>query len=1362
MSARNESDPPVSPEEDRAELFKRVLGYLNFSNGKPDSSFLQPLDRIAAAAGYTDSWQPLRDVLTQQLQELQGTEAAFSDCEQASAVIPLVFDELLPAYREFHEDLLFHTDPSDLQNPFFLGRCFEAVLAQGAPWDETQRVVDGAITHLNDFLGFRPVAVLENGQEMQPYDHEWHRPVPLFVRGAGVCSGPHYEIVERALELLAVVPSGVLHNAHFDLNRMDEFALDLRAYDHDHPVFKRTNYLFGEWDPHSIDGHGYYSRFVVRAIILHALIDWVEDQSDRVEAVFDAGAVLCGTMLMASAICGDGPACHHSEVTLGSLLPSVARQRDDFYLQLLETVDDKRKRRLNREASFTRQPFGHVRQALNLRLAHYGARQTQYRHLSNVYARMGHPQAAREHASIIPSCSARFECEIQWRLTAVSAAIESHDAAAAARLLAEVEDLMTRGIHCGGLVDPWNILGFQGNFPLFAAREDSIPDVRVEVILDLMDRTFDALSRSLAEAAVEGRTDLVNELTQRFERLAQYWDQFAAHVIDDLPHVYGGESLESARHVSAALAEWRAAGEAAGDINFWRGHVENFTSARSYACVVEALLASGDHVAAMALLMQWLSCADDVGIEYGPFSIHAQLLDWMKKLTTDDDGEVVRPVSWESIRRLFDYLEVNAGDYWSVPQLDSISARPSKPEPGLEDWDVDRGDDWFENDEDDEDNLFEAAYEEVVYRDTTDDGFEGEVHDGGGEMPGSTEFEVLNRELEPRIKFIMALAQLWQCAATALASDILAVDETASTSTDDKQAGAGSLTPGREPQLTEEQIDVFASWWKRLSTLQDELLALMNAVWDREIELVGGDLDSTMEFDIQLQTKFYLLNTIIAAHINCRVAESGVLCLLPAVTQLGEMPEDERDMIEFYRAVIRQDVSAVKRRLGSQIRRLSRKPLLYVPLDAGGHPMQVLVARTVQTDIRFLLTQLPRLGLFRETWHIVRLAHRMERETRPGQMAVTEFDRIFRTGLRNTIDCLIKSADHWNDGEYSDEDLISLIGDVLNHYRDQWYRHSRTMRLSAVEGLQDELIWDEVKEFVERYGGELFHAQTLNLGNLRTIMHNGIEWFLEKLAEYDDPLRPNPLLEALEKDEIEVEDAVEMLELIFGSIVDRFDRFLEYNTTTTQSDYGNKFYVLLDFLRVEAAYDRDAWERIPESIVHRSLAMAGRTGALGILEEIIEADCRQDADRHIENLQELETKYGVHLPAVSDRLNERFVKQLSVNRIISLVETSLNIDGQNEFANDRFQELCREIDDYMQEIAGSAVDIPQWLQEVEREVNRLEAPSDFIPPPELDVRQPPVRVAEEDVRDQLEKWGMAIADSERSRRKSSRRRRQKP
>lgn len=1342
MSQRNDSGTPSPSELDEA--FTKVLGYLNFSNGKSDVDFLSQLSRLADHCDVETSWEPLRTALQDQLQQLAGSSPAFSDAAQATAALEITFDSLLPAYFEFHADLLFHLEASDFINPFFLGRCFEAVLEQGGPWDEVDRVVTGAMDRLNDYLGYRPVPVLENGRKMMPYDHERFRPLPLFIEGAGVTSGAHQPIIEKALGMLKGSPSDVLIGAHFDLANLSELALDVRAYDHDHPVYKRTNYLFGEWDPHLIDGKGDYRRFIIRKIIFDALIEWVSYQVDQDEAIFDAGAVLCGTILMASAISGDGPACHDSTITLTSLLPLVARQRDDFYSRLMSSQDGSRAKRLMAEAKATQQPFGHVRQALNLHLAHYGARQVQFRQLANIYARMGHAEAARDQAAIIPSVSARFECEVQWRITSALGAIDRNEIEVADDLLAEVEDLLERAIHCGAFVDPWNILGFQGNFPLFQSREDSIPDQRVEILLDLMERLFGAFSRALSEAAAQGQKDRVDNLTERFENLATYWDQFAAHVIDDLPKVFGGESLESARHVAEALSEWRAAGEAAGDISFWRKHVGRFTSAKSYACVVETLLSRGDSVAAMALLVQWLSVSDEVGIESGQYSIHALLIDWMQRVTTDENDLLRAPGDWTSMRRLFDFLEANAGEYWEVPQLESYGgAAPSTPakETGLEDWDVDRGEEWLEEEED-EDNIFGAAYEGIVFKDSTDDGNEGEVLDSGT-APGNTEFEILNRHLEPRIKFVMALAQLWQIAATALAAEF-----------------QGSQTADTQ-KLSEEQIDTVAGWAKRVRKLQEDLLTLMTTIWEQQLDDTGGDHDANVEYDIQLQTKFYLLNTVIATHINCRVAEVGLLCLLPSPNEAVALPEEDQQMIEFYRAVMSQDVELVSKLLAGQFRRLARKPLLYVPLDNGGHPTQILVARTVQTDIRFLLKQLPRLGLFRETWHVVRLAHRMERETRPDQMSVTEFDRIFRTALRNTIECIVSSSETWDDGNYSDERLTALVSEILGHYREQWHRHSRTMRLSAVEGLRHDIVWEDVKEFVEVFGEELFHARSLTLGNVRTILHNGVEWFIAQLAEHDDPLHPSPLIESLEAGEIDVDDAVEILELIYGSVVDKFDRFLEYNTTTTQSDYGDKFYVLLDFLRVEAVYDRDAWERIPDSIVHRSLAMAGKQSALTLLEDSFEEASREEANRHVESLQKLEQEYGVHLPGVADRINERFTKPLAVNRMLALIKPTMRPKIDDKEAHEKFDRLQREIESYMEDIAGSAIDIPQWLQDVGREVNRLEAPSDYIRPPELELRLPVLTTPETSIREQLDTWSTGVGGSEKARRKKGSRKRRK-
>ncbi len=345
MSQRKDSAQAIPP-ADLDAAFVKVLGYLNFSGGKADSAFLAALNQVAASVGFSDSWAPLRSALHERLQSLRADNPAFSDSSQAEAAIGCVFDTLVPAYLEFHADLLFHLDPVELQNPFFLGRCFEAALEAGGPWDEPGRIVDEALVRLNDYVGYRPIAVLEDGRKMTPYSHERFRPLPLFIAGAGVSSGPHQAIVERALELMASVPPEVVGGAYFDLDRLDELSLDVRAYDHDHPAFKRTNYLFGEWDPHLIDNSGYYRRFVIRKIILDALVDWVAAQKNKVEAIFDAGSVLCGTMLMASSISGDGPATHDSTISLTALLPLVARQRDDFYLRLMQSVGGARAKRL--------------------------------------------------------------------------------------------------------------------------------------------------------------------------------------------------------------------------------------------------------------------------------------------------------------------------------------------------------------------------------------------------------------------------------------------------------------------------------------------------------------------------------------------------------------------------------------------------------------------------------------------------------------------------------------------------------------------------------------------------------------------------------------------------------------------------------------------------------------------------------------------------------------------------------------------------------------------------------------------------------------------------------------------------------
>src|SRR5439155_25600122 len=116
-----------------------------------------------------------------------------------------------------------------------------------------------------------------------------------------------------------------------------------------------------------LDNQARYRRFVVRQILIDGLWQRANKPSshDHAEMLYESAAVLAGTILMASGVCGSGPQTHDSSVTLSTLVPKIARNRETFYAQLLPTVAGKHGERLAKEAKLLKQPFGGVRQALN-------------------------------------------------------------------------------------------------------------------------------------------------------------------------------------------------------------------------------------------------------------------------------------------------------------------------------------------------------------------------------------------------------------------------------------------------------------------------------------------------------------------------------------------------------------------------------------------------------------------------------------------------------------------------------------------------------------------------------------------------------------------------------------------------------------------------------------------------------------------------------------------------------------------------------------------------------------------------------------------------------------------------------------
>jgi len=1322
MPPRKKAKPRWTLPASHLTTAREVLGYLNFSSGNSDPQFLRNLNSLWEILPAEENRRELLlTTLQETLEGLKTDQPAFADSSQATAVLTLGLRELYAAYRDFHSDLLNALTENDFDHPFFYTSLLESVLAQTGPWEETGRIVGGALHQLNDYVGYRPVAVLENGRKMEIYSHERFRPIPLYIAGAGVAAGKYHDLITQTFDFLRNSPQDILHASYFELDRLEELVIDLRPYDHLHPVNKRTNYLFGEWDPHRIDQQGLYRRFVVRKIILDSLQDWVDDKklrTPRSERLFDAAAALCGTMLMASSISGAGPATHDSTISLTTLLPIVARRRDDFYARVMEATSGERRNRLLKEQKKAQQPFGHIRQYLNMRLAGYGARQVQHRELAHLYAVMGYPEASREQADAIPAASIRMETEIECRVSTAQRMLERGEVVEAYSTLKQIPDLLRRGVRCGALVDPWNILGFQGQFPLFSSREDAIPDNRVETLLGLMEQVFDSFSDCLGEAAARGHVELREELSAMYLSLAEWWDRFGSDVIEDLPDVSGQDSWEAATHVSNALMEWRQAGEAAGDITFWRQHVDKFQSAQSYALVVDALMHRNDHIAAMGLLMQWLSQIDDVGVECPQHSVYSLLIRWIK-LVSSSDGPVAGQDALAAIRRMFDFLEANADDWWSVPRLGGVVDSTQKSTTDNLEFGGPEADESSEGTGDDD--LFSAAYDDMVFRDSASDGNWGDTADGDN-AARNTEFEAINRQLEPRLKFLNAVGQMWQLASARFAAE--------------RHRGGEDWTQNSAI------VDALVHWHRQAQRWQIDLAELMESIWDHEVTQPSGDHDANVEYDIQMQVKFYLLHQVITTLICLRNAERLLNGNIPDHVDVARGTEQDRQLARVYRAVVQRDLPTIRTLLPALLNRLSKNPLLYIPLENGGDPGQILRTQALQSVVRFLLRELPRLGLLRETWHTLLTAFRMERKYRPKGQAITEFDRLFAIALRSSLEALVRNVRSWSNGQVDTEDFIEALAQVIDPYRWIWLEHSRTMRISAVDGVRKGTEWEEITEFIKRYGQDLFHASQLTLGNLRAILHNGVDWFLDYMEEEQDPLRPIRLLDDLDSGVIDRDDAEWCLEQVYSIIVDRFDRFLEYNTTTTQSDYGEMIYSLLDFLRLEAMYDRDYWNLTPQIIVHEVLVRNGLLEAAELSEAAFQIQTGELADQHLSDLQKLQRRYGMRMPTITDHLKERFVKPLAVNRILALVSKSVG-DARtgNGPESPTFQLLREEVNDYLEDSWGSGIDVPDWLRSLEREVFAAAHPDEGgRPGMEADLDLEPLPLTKEDLQQQIKTW----------------------
>ena len=1365
------------------ELLDKVLGHLNFSSGQHDPKFVANLDRLyrieisaAPNAAETDTSEGAKDVtdadqpklnqpsellakvnarLRTRLEEVKQSNEAFRDAVQAETILSIVFDDFIPTYVRHHRDLLFHQTQDFVFNSFFLARVFETVMEKSSSGESPQNIIAESLSTVNDYLGHRPIAVLTS-QKIEPYENEWVAPTPVYLSDVGSSVGRYERLIQLTVEILRATDPNILNAAQFDPGNLDQLCIDPRAFDFDHPVNKRPNHHFGTWDEHHVNNQGFYFRFIVHQVTLDSLLMRVE-QSDRTpdneidteELLFEAAAALAGTMLMGSGISGSGPGAHDSEVTLGSLLPNIASYRDQFYLSLIEKIPDAHRARLKSESASRKQVFGSVRQHLNAQLSNHRAYQLVNCRLASIFARMGHPVAAQEQSALVPVTSSRISCQIDCLLSEANRAIKQGQLKVALDKFPKIEELLKRGIECGAIVDPWNILGFDGNYSLFPALENSVRDHRVFDLVDLIECIFALYSRLWSEAAAIDDETIINATRKKFSKVVQWWRTFAAHEVSVVDAVDAQEIFQASELVAQALRLWHIGGAETGDISFWAQHAELFDSPKAYTLVIDALIQREDYATAMALLVHWLSQADQIGLQQGDSSFHNLAFRWIveqKKLLldqattsatsnvadqtdeqcddasdnkTDTKANARKKTSisseapeaiWKRIRKFYDFVEANAESYWEVPDFDinrSVSTGHTA-EAFMEE--VDQLDSPGEDGDQDE-SLFSAAYDNMVFSDSADDGNEGEIFEGGFQSDEALEAEV-DRILD-RLEFLGTIASYWRIAATIP----LPVD---------RQHGVPETSDEVEARL-QQRLETVSGWLNQARRNYALLTDLCDSINNYDVTLSGTDQDSMMQYDQSMVYKESLVNQAILTCVECEnavkalqgVSRAITILLAPDENALQQLTLAEPGSIdalaETYAGILLRDTERILMAFDELVEYFSTRSTLYVPLSKNGSPREIVEARATQTAMLDLLRSLPDLGLIVPTYELTRTALDMERNQPSLPGAVTEYDEIFEIAFTSMVQAVTQSIEQYQthlrdsgrpENEVSDQSesvLFDCVEMLTESMLGLWLKHSQTLRLSVLEKVHKKERWEETVEFIERYGKDLLTQNFLHVGNIRAILHQGVSQWLVQVAESHDP--PDLALFKDLRTKLPLKKAASQLSLVLESVLENFNEYRDYNTTTTQSDSGELLNIFLEFLVLRTKYDRVCWKLNPVIWAHRILVRKQQANVGRMWRRSLKLRVGNEAKRYIAMLEALRSKHSIQMSSVGRRIEGKFGSEMQVDRLTALVKPAM-CETDPKKSDRAFSMLKQEAQAFSRTTIGVGVDLPPWLAALEHEVQQ--------------------------------------------------------
>jgi hypothetical protein len=128
----------------------------------------------------------------------------------------------------------------------------------------------------------------------------------------------------------------------------------------------------------------------------------------------------------------------------------------------------------------------------------------------------------------------------------------------------------------------------------------------------------------------------------------------------------------------------------------------------------------------------------------------------------------------------------------------------------------------------------------------------------------------------------------------------------------------------------------------------------------------------------------------------------------------------------------------------------------------------------------------------------------------------------------------------------------------------------------------------------------------------------------------------------------------------------------------------------------------------PLFLTHEILCRRRRTGDAARWQEVISVYMQATAQQHLRELERLETRHGVKLRTVRERLEERFVASLAQDRLAAHLAPLWEAIRQNAaHLNDRLAQFKQALSDFSANPVGAGVDTPQWIRRLEREIAQI-------------------------------------------------------